>query len=100
MPVCTSSKASSRPCSSQIWRSSRKNCGGAERTPPSPCTGSMMMPAVSGVMASLSALRSPSGTWSKPSMAGPKPSRCFLFLAAASVASVRPWNEPSKLMMR
>ena len=68
MPVCTSSKASSRPCSSQSWRSSRKNCGGAERTPPSPCTGSMMMPAVSGVMARLSALRSPSGTWSKPSI--------------------------------
>ena len=62
------------------------------RTPPSPCTGSIRMPAVSGVIARLTASRSPSGTWSKPSIAGPKPSRCFLFLAAASVASVRPWN--------
>jgi len=35
-----------------------------------------------------------------PSIAGPKPSRCFLFFAAARVARVRPWNEPSKVTMR
>ena len=45
-----------------------KNCGGAERTPPSPCTGSIRMPAVSGPIARLTASMSPSGTWSKPSI--------------------------------
>ena len=40
------------------------------------------------------------GTWSNPAAAGPKPSRYFLFPAAASVASVRPWNAPSKVTMR
>ena len=82
-PVCTSSNASSRPCSSHSARSARKNCGGAARMPPSPCTGSIRMPAVSGPMARLTASMSPSGTWSKPSIIGPKPSMCFAFLAAA-----------------
>ena len=46
------------------------------------------------------ASRSPNGTWSKPSTTGPKPSRYFFCPPAASVASVRPWNAPSKVMMR
>ena len=35
------------------------------------------MPAVCGPIAFLTASRSPSGTWSKPSIGGPKPSRYF-----------------------
>ena len=42
---------------------------GAGRMPPSPCTGSTMMPAVCGPMASRTAFRLLNGTWSKPSTA-------------------------------
>ncbi len=50
---------------------------GTGRRPPSPCTGSMSTPAVSGPMAAFRASRSANGTWSKPGVAGPKPSRYF-----------------------
>ncbi len=62
MPVCTSSNASSSPRSSQICRSALANAGSTARTPPSPWTGSIMMPAVSEVIARLTASTSPSGT--------------------------------------
>ena len=77
MPVCTSSKISSMPLSSHNWRNALKNELGADRTPPSPCTGSIRMAAVSGPIAFLTASRSPCGTWSNPSSGGPKPSRYF-----------------------
>ena len=38
--------------------------------------------------------------WSKPSTGGPNPSRYFFWPPAAIVASVRPWNAPSKVIMR
>ena len=100
MPHCTSSKISSRPFSSHNSRSALKNEFGAERTPPSPCTGSIMIAAVWGPIAFFTASRSPCGTWSKPSTGGPKPSRYFAEPPAAMVPSVRPWNAPSKVMMR
>jgi hypothetical protein len=62
MPICTSSSASRRPYSSQTWRSSRRKRSSAGRTPPSPCTGSSMMPAVWGVIASRTAFMLPKGT--------------------------------------
>src|ERR1700722_17910760 len=86
MPVCTSSKISSRPWSSQSWRNALKKACGASRTPPSPCSGSIRMPAVCGPTAFLTASRSPSGTWSKPSIGGPKPSRYFAEPVALRVA--------------
>ena len=82
MPLWTSSKISSRPCSSQSSRRPRRNCGrhGADaalaldrldqdrgrlrrRSPPS------------------APRWSPKGTWSKPSTLGPKPSRYFCLAA-------------------
>ena len=39
-------------------------------TPPSPCMGSIRMPAVSGPIACSTAARSANGTWSKPSTGG------------------------------
>ena len=45
MPVCTSSKMRSRPCSSQSARSSRRNGPGTRRTPPSPWIGSIRIAA-------------------------------------------------------
>ena len=64
--------------------------------PPSPCTGSIITPAVSGVMASRNAFMLPNGTWSNPSTTGPKPFWYLALPVAASMASVRPWNAPSK----
>ena len=72
----------------------------AGRTPPSPWIGSTMMPAVRGPIASRTAFMLLNGTWSKPSTTGPKPSRYLALPVAASVASVRPWNAPSKQMKR
>src|SRR5260370_14935 len=63
-------------------------------------SGSTGTRAVCGPMASSSALRLLSGTWSKPSTSGPKPARYFLLPVAASMARVRPWKAPSKQMMR
>ena len=59
----------------------------------------MIMP-VSGPIAASTALRSVSGIWSKPSTLGPKPSRYLAWPPAAIVASVRPWNAPSKVSVR
>ena len=72
----------------------------AGRTPPSPWIGSTMMPQVAGPIASRTAFMLLNGTWSKPSTTGPKPSRYWALPVAASVASVRPWNAPSKQMKR
>ncbi len=68
--------------------------------PPSPCTGSTRIAAVSGVIAAFSSFRLPKVTWSKPSTTGSKPFRYFSLPAAASVAKVRPWNEPLQPMTR
>ncbi len=100
MPHWTSSIARISPNSSQVARSSRRNRNDAGRTPPSPCTGSIMTPAVSGPIASRTAFMLPNGTWSKPSTAGPKPLRYFGLPVAEIIASVRPWNAPSKQIMR
>ncbi len=67
--------------------------------PPSPCTGSMMIAAVCGPIAARAASRL-SGTMSKPSSSGPKPSVCFLLPAAEIVAIVRPWKLPSNVTIR
>ena len=100
MPVCTSSKINSRSLSSHSLRRARRNSGAATRTPPSPMMGSIRMAAVRSPTARFVASRSPNGTWSKPSTAGPKPSRYFCCPPAASAASVRPWKAPSKVMIR
>ena len=100
MPHCTSSMPRISPNSSQAARRPRRKSSDAGRMPPSPCTGSTMTPAVSGPMASRSAFRLLNGTWSKPSTSGPNPARYFLLPVAASIASVRPWNAPSKQMTR
>ena len=55
-PVWTSSKISSRPCSSQSSRRPRRQCGGTGRMPPSPWIGSIRMAAVSGVIAAFEGL--------------------------------------------
>ena len=85
-------------------RRSRAGPGGTRArsscTPPSPWIGSIMIAAVSGPIAASTAARSPAGIWSKPSTFGPKPSRYFFWPPAAMVASVRPWNAPSKVSMR
>ncbi|OIQ67089.1 hypothetical protein GALL_513360 [mine drainage metagenome] len=75
MPVCTSSMPRMMPYSSHTARRSRRNCMSAGRTPPSPCTGSTMMPQVAGPIAARTAFMLLNGTWSKPSTTGPKPSR-------------------------
>ena len=80
MPVCTSSKREQQAVLVAERRERPEELRPAERTPPSPCTGSIRMPAVSGPIARLTASMSPSGTWSKPSIIGPKPSRCFAVL--------------------
>ena len=46
-PVCTSSNTSKAPCSSAMSRARARNSGRAGWMPPSPCTGSMRMHAVS-----------------------------------------------------
>ena len=68
--------------------------------PPSPCTGSIMMPAVSGPMALRTAFMLLKGTWSKPCTSGPKPLRYLALPVAASMARVRPWKAPSKQTTR
>ena len=99
-PVCTSSRMRSTPCRSHNSRRALSQPVGATLTPPSPCTGSTMMAPVLGPMAAAAASRSPNGTMSKPSAGSPKPSRCLGFLAAAIVASVRPWKAPVKVTVR
>src|SRR5262245_23444068 len=64
------------------------------------CIGSIRMAAVSGPTSRRTAAASSRARWTKPSTTGPKPSRCFFCPPAARVASVRPWNAPSKAMMR
>ena len=93
-PVCTSSIISSRPRSSHSARTSRRYCGSAGTTPPSPCTGSSSTAATVGSMAASSAAMSLNGTCRKPSGIGWNGS-CFAgWPVAASVASVRPWKLP------
>ena len=55
-----------------------------------------MMAAVVGPIASRTALRLPSGTWSKPGTGAPKPCRYLALPVADSMARVRPWKAPSK----
>src|SRR5665213_3490686 len=90
MPHCTSSNTRSSPCSLQSARRSRRNCPDTSRIPPSPCTGSITIAAVSGPIAAVTAFRSPSGTWSKPSGRGPRPSVYLGLPVAASVATGNP----------
>ena len=68
--------------------------------PPSPWIGSIITAPVSGPTAASKAAQSSKGTWSKPSTLGPKPSMYFCWPPAAMVASVRPWNAPSKVTTR
>ena len=60
-PVWISSKISSRPCSSQRLRSSRRKAFGTGRMPPSPWIGSIRIAAVSGPIAAFRASRSLEG---------------------------------------
>ena len=100
-PVWTSSMMSRRPCSSQSARRPRRHCGGTDADAalaldrldqdarPSP-----------GRWRPAGPRGRRSGTWSKPSTFGPKPSMYFCWPPAAMVASVRPWKAPSKVMIR
>ena len=90
-------RSAARPCRSQISRKPRRNAGGTTLTPPSPWIGSIMIAPVPGPIAASTAARSVSGIWSKPSTLGPKPSRYLAWPPAAIIASVRPWNAPSKV---
>ena len=100
MPVCTSSKISSRPC---LSHSSRKRAQERRRHDAHAALaliGSIRM--ARGLRADrlLDRLEIAERHLVEASTGGPKPSRYFLLPAAASVASVRPWNAPSKVMMR
>ena len=53
----------------------RDNRPPAARMPPSPCTGSTRIAAVSSLIAARISFRLPKATWSKPSITGPKPLR-------------------------
>ena len=102
MPHCTSSKISSRPCLSQSARSACRNSGRQRRDAalalhrldhdrrrsPAPIAASTAVEVAERHVVEAV------GT------GGPKPSRYFALPPAAMVASVRPWNEPLKVMMR
>ena len=67
-------------------------------TPPSPCTGSSSTAATRSSIAAASASRSSNATWRKPSGNGWNVSCFWGWPVAASVVSVRPWNEPYALI--
>ena len=86
-PVCTSSRISSAPCSSASARACASISGGSGCTPPSPCTGSSRIAAVSAPTCS-----SPNFA---PGTSGSNAARFAGWPVTESAPSVRPWNEPS-----
>src|SRR5438876_7131087 len=72
-PHCTSSKINAVPVSLHRFRKKTRNSSATGRTPPSPCTGSMMTAAVrSGVMVRSAASTSPSGMMCTSASSGSK----------------------------
>src|SRR5436309_3694929 len=70
-PHCTSSKINAVPVSLHRFRKKTRNSSATLRTPPSPCTGSMMTAAVrSFVIARVAASMSPSGMICTPPSSG------------------------------
>ncbi len=85
------------PFASQSSRNLRMRDGATGRKPPSPWTGSIRMPAVSGPIAGSSAAQSSKGTWVEAFNLGAESFKILGLPPAAIVASVRPWKAPSKL---
>ena len=91
-PVCTSSKTSIASNSSASARARSSASVVSGRTPPSPCTGSMKIAAVSGPTASASV----SGVAKRtPGTSGSNGARFAGWPVIDSAPIVRPWNEPS-----
>jgi hypothetical protein len=67
--------------------------------PASPWTGSTMKAAVHGVIAASSAPASPNGTWRKPGVKGPNPSRYWASLEKPTIVVVRPAKLPAATMI-
>ena len=98
-PVCTSSNTSKAPCSSAMSRARARNSGRAGWMPPSPCTGSMRMHAVSSSTAAASDAESFSLAKRTPGTSGSNAARFAGWPVTESAPSVRPWNEFSSATM-